>query len=415
MSLIERAKKRFLSLDYFSLFIVIEVILTALFLSLNLLVYHGGMFSSLMLNAMNRFEDFFVHYGFASAPIGTNIYEYSNMACFPPLAYLMYGFFARLCGYQAEDPSDLKSHQAVGHNMTVFVLYNLICIVLLVYAVSLYFKKKGFVTLAVFPVLLIFSYPILFSSVQRGNSSFLTAVLIAIALAWRNDESKVKRELALVLIAVCAGLKIYPAVLGLLYLKEKRWGETLRLVIYGVVLFFAPFVFFGGFAGMQTFFGTVFSLFGEIHECSISGIVVSLVNGVFGSKSELFATIVQQLYLIFSLIAFFCARNKRTEMLILCCLMTVYVASGWMYTCVYLLPAMLVFFQEQDNEPIRFRVRNIPDYMAFVMFVIVFSRPVLLGGHMFIYRAIVIIILLYNLIIIGAAVNRKYIRPVFYS
>lgn len=411
MSFIQKAKKCFLSLDYFSLFIVIEVILVAIFLSLNSLVYHGGMFSSLLLSILNRFEDYFVHLGFSSAPIGTNIYEYSNMACFPPLAYLMYRFFAMLCGYQAEDPADLKSHQAVGHNMTVFVLYNLICIVLLVYAVSLYFKKKGVVTLAVFPTLLIFSYPILFSSVQRGNSSFLTAALIAVALAWRKDESKVKRELALVLIAVCAGLKIYPAVFGLLYLKEKRWGETLRLVIYGVVLFFAPFAFFGGFAGMQTFFGTVFGLFGEIHECTISGIVVSLVEGVFGSNSELFATIVQQLYLVFSLIAFFCARNQRTEILIICCLMTVYVSSGWMYTCVYLLPAMLVFFQEQDKEPIRFKVRNIPDYMAFVMFVIVFSRPILLGGYMFIYRAIVIIILLYNLVIIGATVNRKFLQP----
>ena len=35
--------------------------------------------------------------------------------------------------------------------------------------------------------------------------------------------------LALVLIAVCTGLKIYPAILGMLYIQEKRYAEAARL------------------------------------------------------------------------------------------------------------------------------------------------------------------------------------------
>ncbi len=398
------------NISYFQLFIVIESISIFVFLTLNL-IWRGWMFSSLMLRIQTQFDDFFVHFGLGSAPIGTNIYEYSNMACFPPLAYLMYGFLARLSGFQAELPTAAESVRDAGFNMMVLMLYNFICIVLMVYAVSLYVKKKGFVTLVLFPALLIFSYPILFSSIQRGNSAFLTAVLLAIALAWRNDPSKVKRELAMILIAVCTGLKIYPAVFGLMYLKEKRWGEAVRLVIYGAVLFFVPFVFYGGFAGMQTFFRIIFGLFGEIHTCTISGIVVSLVTDAFGTKAVLFATIVQQLYLVLSLIAFFCAKNKRTETLILCCLITVYVSSGWMYTCVFLLPALLSFLSEQDSHPIRLCDGSISDYLAYIMLLIVFSRPVLLGGYMFIYHAIVIIIVLYNLVIIGATVNHRWIRP----
>ena len=410
MSISVKAKNYINNIGYFKLFIVIETIAIAVFLTLNC-IWHGWMFSSMMLRIQTQFDDFFVHLGLGSAPIGTNIYEYSTMACFPPLAYLMYGFLAHLSGYQAELPTAVETVRDTGFNMMVLMLYNLICIVLLVYAVSLYFKKKSFVTLALFPALLIFSYPILFSSVQRGNSAFLTSVLLAIALAWRNDQSKVKRELAMILIAVCTGLKIYPAVFGLMYLKEKRWGETVRLVIYGIVLFFLPFIFYGGFEGMRSFFGIIFGLFGEIHACTVSGIVLSLVKDAFGTKAVLFASIVQQLYLIFSLIAFFCAKDKRTEILILCCLMTVYISSGWMYTCVFILPALLTFFSEQEGKPIRWRVGNIPDYMAFVMFLSVFSRPVLLGGYMFIYYAIVIISVLYHLVIIGAAVNRRWIKP----
>lgn len=393
-------------ITYFRLFLGIEIILTAVFLTIDL-IWHGGPFSELMLSMLTRYKDFFIHYGFASAPFGTNIYEFSNMACFPPLAYLLYGFLARLGGYYADDPADMSSHDYVGHNMTVFLLYNIFCIVLLVYACSLYIKKKGFVNQVLFPSLLIFSYPIAFSSIQRGNSVLLVAPLIAIALAWRNDESKVKREFAMILIAICAGLKIYPAVLGLLYLKEKRWGEAVRLVIYGAVLFFVPFVFFGGFEGIKSFFGIVFALYGEVTDCSVNGFVLSLVEGIFGRNAALFATIVQQLYLVFSLIAFFCVKNKRSEVLVLCCLMTVYISSGNMYTCIYLLPALLMFFAEHDDRPIRIRRNSIPDILAFVMFLFTFSRPFAIGNYNFIYDSIIIIAMVYNLVVIGAFVYRK--------
>ena len=410
MSISKNIKDFFVNLSYFKLFVLVEIILVAVFLTMNL-IWHGWMFNSLMLRIQTQFDDFFVHLGLGSAPLGTNIYEFSTMACFPPLAYVMYGLLARLSGFQINAPTAVETVRDSGFNMMVMLLYSFICVVLLIYAVSLYFKKRGFVTLVLLPVLLIFSYPILFSSVQRGNSAFLTAVLIAIALAWRNDPSNIKRELALILIAVSTGLKIYPAVFGLLYLKEKRWGETVRLVIYGVFLFFVPFAFYGGFSGFQSFLGNIFRLFGEIHACTVSGVVMSIVQGAFGSKATLFATIVQQLYLIFSLVAFFCVKNKRSEILILCCLMTVYVSSGWMYTCVFLLPALLTFFSEHDGKPISFRKGNITDYLAFLMYICVFSRPVLLGGYPFIYYTIVIIIFLFNLFVIGAAINRKWIRP----
>lgn len=215
----------------------------------------------------------------------------------------------------------------------------------------------------------------------------------------------------MILIAVCAGFKLYPAVLGLLYLKEKRWKEALRLVVYGAVLVFGPFVFFGGLEGMKTFFRILFSTFGEVHDFNIKGIVILLVKSTFGRNTDLFATIVQQLYLVFSLAAFFCARDKRSEVLILCCLMTLYVSSGWMYTCIYIIPAMLIFFSENEGRRIRFRLVDIPDNLAFAMFLAVFSRPALIGGNMFIYGVMCIIASLYNMVVIGAAVNRRFIRP----
>lgn len=411
MTLGTRIKGYFKNISYFRLFIVVESIMTAVFLTFCLRM-HGAPLYILWLNYLNSFQDYFVHLGVASAPFGTNIYEYTDMACFPPLAYLMYAFLARIGGYQAADPATERYHPYYAYNMTIFILYNIFCIVLILYSISLFLRKKGFVNQVLFPLLVIFSYPIAFSTIQRGNSVLLVAPLLTIALAWRDDASKVKRELALVLIAVCAGFKIYPAAFGLLYLKEKRWGEAIRLVIYGIVLFFAPFAFFGGIEGFKTFFHTVTSLYGTINDCSLSGVVFAVVRNTFGSKAGLFCTLVQQAYLIFSMIAFFLVKNKRSEVLILCCLMTIYISSGWMYTCIYLLPAMMVFYREHVGQSIKFRKGNIPDYLAFILFLCVFSRPFALGEHWFIYGSISIISSLFNLVVIGAVIYRKWIKPI---
>ncbi len=80
-----------------------------------------------------------------------------------------------------------------------------------------------------------------------------------------------------------------------------------------------------------------------------------------------------------------------------------------------MIPAILVFFEENDGQPIRFRVRNIPDMMAFLMFLAVFSRPSYIGGNVFIYGAMCAIDSLYNLVIIGTMINRRFIRPFLYN
>lgn len=81
----------------------------------------------------------------------------------------MYGFLARITGYRAVDPTDIPSHKFVGNNLTIFVVYSIICIVLCLYAISLYQKKKGIINQVLFPCLLIVSYPFAFSSIQRGK------------------------------------------------------------------------------------------------------------------------------------------------------------------------------------------------------------------------------------------------------
>ncbi len=93
---------------------------------------------------------------------------------------------------------------------------------------------------------LLFSDIYFWGILQRGNSAVIACMLLLAAMILRQKESKVSQELALICIAAASAVKIYPAVFGLLYLRERRFKEALRLTLYGLVLFFFPFIFFGG-------------------------------------------------------------------------------------------------------------------------------------------------------------------------
>ncbi len=375
--------------SYFQLFVLIELCVVTLFTLYNLR-RNGFPLNSLMLESDDQFGDYFMHIGYASVPWGTNIYDFSTNTCFPPLAYLMYGFLARIVGYQAANPKDITSHQFVGNNLTIFLVYSIVCIILCIYAIRLFQKKNGIIYQVLFPCLLVFSYPFAFTTIQRGNSVLLVAVLMSIALSWRDEKSKVKRELALIFIAVCAGLKIYPAILGIMYIKEKRFAETIRLALYGVVLFFVPFVFFGGMEGLQSFLNTVFTLNGEVHRSSISGIVEMITKMLFGVSVPTLNFVIQQAFLLLSIVSFFLCKEKWGGTLILCSIMTVYISSSWMYTCVYILPAMLMFFREKDDRPIRISRENWVDIVGMLLFVITFSIPQKVN-YPFIYGSIIVL------------------------
>lgn len=357
-------------------FIMIQVLLFSVFFIFNLLA-DGTLVNTLVLNTTNQFTDHFMHIGFASAPWGTNIYEFSPQACFPPFAYLLYGILARIVGYQAADPANILSHHGTGNNnMLMFIICCAICIVLFTYAISLHIKQKGFLYQTVYPCLLILSYPFAFSSIERGNSVLLVAILSAIAIAWKDDSSKAKQELALILIAICAGLKIYPAIFGLLYLKEKRFHEALRLLLYGSLVFFLPFVFFGGIDGFLSFSKSILALNGEIHRFSISGFFETITEKIFGATYPFATVIVQQGFFLLSIAAFFLCREKWEAILLLCCVMTVYISSGWMYTCVYILPAMLYFFGQKCEQPVQIRPGRWGEGLAVLMFIATFTLPI---------------------------------------
>lgn len=94
-------------------------------------------------------------------------------------------------------------------------------------------------------IVILFSGAMLFS-LERGNIILLAAIGTTGYVCLYDSEDKRKRYLAFFLLSLAAAIKVYPAILGILTLQQKRWKETIHFVIIGMATAILPFFFLNG-------------------------------------------------------------------------------------------------------------------------------------------------------------------------
>lgn len=327
--------------------IFFAIVFTSFIISIFVLISsHGVVLGNLVFgHGTDLFMDFFNHISYVSSEGWSRVYDQGYNANFPPLAYLLYGFIS----------SVIPRGQTVMYNASqtgpyAMVAYALYCVVLSV----LFFnsvrkictndRASLFITLAV-----ILSNVFIFGVLERGNSSWIVCILLLQAICLRDSAKPIQRELALIFIATAASIKVYPAVFGLIYLIEKRWKESIRLILYGVSLFFLPFCLFGGLHGLRTFIANQIVLQdGATSVGNIRFLSRVVENRLPGNMS---------LYLLF-FVAFVAicvltllnSRVRWKTYYILCALMILLPKWSANYTAFYMVIPLTVFLTKEEKS-----------------------------------------------------------------
>lgn len=205
-------------------------------------------------------------------------------------------------------------------------------------------------------VLLLLSLPFLWCF-ERGNSIFLALVCLIPYILWYHSENKWLRLLAYIGLAASASIKIYPAIFGLLLVREKRWKQTFRLLAAGILVFLFPFlllerenrnplsliqnllhattVFSQTGTGYRHDLSTTFRVLGELsgNDFTFAGKIITLLLGVVG------------LWLFFT-------RRKMSKWKvygILALLMILVTGLNYTYSLIFMV-VPLVFFLQDENE-----------------------------------------------------------------
>ena len=199
---------------------------------------------------------------------GNQPYAYFR-TLYPPLANLLFAFVLHLMPPSliekwtwnfldslklrgSED--DLRTYQAPMVAFIVFIILCVLAIALLTYWMAR--NKSEGIKLGLI-VSTVCSYGVLYA-LERGNIILISWVFTMLFLLTYDHKNRAVSELGLLSLAIAAGLKLYPAFYGLLLLREKRFGQAVRAILYGVLSIVLPALCLGeGLSGLKIWVGTM--------------------------------------------------------------------------------------------------------------------------------------------------------------
>ena len=201
-------------------------------------LFHSGPYTDIFMDFFNSIRD-------GGSP---NVYSERNNI-YPPLCILIFRLFSKLI-----DPELVSTHfkqrtwlQMDELCMMIYFLFAILSILSLCRLIESYINirndKKFKLHAAVISFLAIISYPVMFC-LERGNILILSVVFAMFFIFFKDSPNPVIREMSYIALACSAGIKLYPAVFGLILIIEKKYKDAIRLMIYGVIIVVFPIIFF---------------------------------------------------------------------------------------------------------------------------------------------------------------------------
>lgn len=297
---------------------------------------------------------------------------YEHEVIYPPLCCLVFKVFGSLLPkstyvkpWVERGGFRIRGFQEIQFALLLFIAF---FVILFVGSMQKPLNKRGYLEKVIITLSLFLSTPVLYS-LERGNIIIYSFVFLLIYFACYDDERSWMRELGYIFLALSAAIKLYPAIFGLLLIRDKKIKEAIRTIIYGVAFAVVPFVFFGGIEAIRLFFDSL----GKFKETDHYGI--SFSNGIsfmiFGLTGYHFILTVGGLVAAACLIV--CVfvtdnkpENRWKQIALLSLSMLGIVENCGKYMIIFIIIAWLSFFK--NNSHIR-----IIDYIYVLMMTIMLS------------------------------------------
>ena len=276
----------------------------------------------------------------------------------PPLLNILYYLFGQTGGYA--DRTAFEAFHQTGNYAKAHLFIFMMAMFLLLVLFNSYKETSGYKYCLM--CILMASLPFS-NAVSTGNPMILAVTLTTVYLFNYNSENSRDREVALICLGIAAGLKMYPCIFGLLTLCRGNLKETLRLVIYGLVFVFLPFLFFkGGFAnipliaentmkyntGMWTYFSFRYLIYAN---AGFGGVLKGDLTRLIGNDGALLADkfiIGLNCILAFSIFVTNCFQKIRwkqvTQLVLL--ILTIISNRSYPYFGLYLFACVVMFLNQ---------------------------------------------------------------------
>lgn len=364
----EKPLSRFLFMSYIGIVLFVFVTIIGNGLGTNWLVVDD--------EYGHTFSDHFKHIVYASDL--KQLYFNTGDAAFPPFAYLLYRLLF-LINPGSWGVDDWKLCMNQGINLLVFFALTIIVVIFYMYICTKVLEAYTMEEELLFVIATVISAPVMAGALEMGNIAFLVTILLIIALYLKDSDDVRLHETALVLIAVCAGLKIYPAIIGVLYIKERRWKEAVRLVIYGLIVFFVPFAFCGGIPSIIQYLKLMlfYENLGQRSWTNIRNYLLAISDliGAYERSASFvkYFKIIENLFLLFCIASVFKTKTKWKAYLYTAGIMSLYIPFSYRYVSSYMLIPLVYYLREESGK---ISNRSISSHIYPILFGCTFTLPV---------------------------------------
>ena len=335
-----------------------------------LICTHGEIWSQIFFrDKLDTGMDFFHSIEYTK---GRSPYKLFN-TLYPPLANLLFYFLYRMIpswqyNQWANNFYDSISMRGTSSDLRVYqptlILYFAFIIIVSFLFISCCQKlinSEKQDNLSIFCAL--FSYGMLYAF-ERGNIIIISLIGVLFYLIHRNSNHRLLKELALIALAISAGLKVYPAVFGLLLLYDKKYKDAIKAALYGIIVFVLPvFAFKEKISGIGMFLKILFSwsksditeklIIDDFNFSTCLNHIVVYFSDFFrieidvASISALTSKIGMFLCILLVFSGFFL--KKQWQKTLLCTLILIGYQSQGRYILMFLLLPLLLFLREEKK------------------------------------------------------------------
>lgn len=164
---------------------------------------------------------------------------YADQVIYPPLMNTIYLIIRHFVPIDLIDEGAFALRDSQIGLMTYFI-YSLVLIYLLAISFFSLYKGENYTKKIAF-LCILFSFPFIFCF-ERGNAILIALIFSMFFFEGYESENKKVRYASYLALSIAAGIKIYPAIYGLLLLKRKNKKDILICLAMGIVVFFVPFL-----------------------------------------------------------------------------------------------------------------------------------------------------------------------------
>ena len=203
-------------------------------------------------------------------------------------------------------------------------------------------------------ICLILSTPYIYMF-ERGNLTGLSAIGV-MAFLFLYDGNRAERAIAYTGLCVAVLFKIFPAVLGLILIKEKKYRQAVFLASIGIIVFFVPYLFVGGLDAFKRLFlnldnyETTYVIFGTAYKANIRNGIQMLFD-IFNidKNADKLGRVFSYIYMAVAMGLFALTKKKWLGVGALISLMVGCMPFSWTYTLLYMVPVIIMYLNEKET------------------------------------------------------------------